>query len=124
MLVKMDCANAAGGRYKEGTFEVSTTGDVTVNDVGFKARLLYITHFTSESTSEFSVGEGVYIYDEDLNPNVAQRGIAISNGDYLDRNAIPYTGSYQVLKNVTDDGFVMHINSTAFYGTYKYVAIR
>ena len=113
-----------GGGYKEGTFEANAVGDVIVDDIGFRPRLLYITHFTSTSTSDFAIGEGVYVYDEDFNPDIAQRGLAISNGDYLDRNAIPYTGNYQVIKNITDNGFVMYINANTFYGTYKYVAIK
>ena len=120
--------NGGGTPCKIGTFTISTTGEVTISDVGFKPKQIAIVFQGSGGTSTtVSNGAGRYIYDERISNSYVHRGIKTGTGT-MSADSVALTAGNVGITEVNDNGFKFAVpnnvsNPTYFYGTYYYMAI-
>lgn len=111
-FVEMDFASGGSeNNFIEGSVTLSTTREVTV-DLGFKPRMLIMHQGTSR----------LCVYDE-VRSTTKYYYINSSNALTVQTMPVASTAT-NVLKNITDNGFVMNTSSEGGALVYDYVAIK
>lgn len=110
---------SSGGNpnIKTGYFDVSSTSEVPVTDVGFKPSFLSITRSGVSSNYEVNV-----VFDKSKSPDTQDRMYLLNGSAWTsDTVTMPYT--QDAITDLLDNGFQWKASSNSWYGRYFYVAV-
>lgn len=119
--------SGGGGKVKQGTFTVTGTNVIDINDIGFKPIMIAIVFQGNGGTGTAAqVGATRIIYDERYSTTHTYRGIfAAANTYVIDSAEITTSTQKSNIIEVNANGFKYRNmgQGTTIQGTYYYTAI-
>ena len=120
MNIEVNFDSLGGGKVSEDTFTMSygTVTEYTVS-CGFQPTKIFVYKITASGTG-WADGSRVDLYDADMDAAHQFRTLRVG-GDYAQTETIP--PSSDGISALNSSGFRFEINSSAWDGTYRYVAV-
>ena len=119
-IIKVDYGTIGGGTVID-SYQVSSSSDITIQ-LGFKPSKLFVYKLSGTNGSPINSGSLCYVYDKDITDQTVFT--MYQSGNTSACYAISSSKTSSDSLEITNNGFIIHSPSTAFYGNYIYVAIR
>lgn len=121
MWKEMETGGGSGDKVKEGIFNWSGTSEISVSDVGFKPKKLFIYFDKNETSNGFGETFHAWLYDEDMSTTQFCQYGPEPGSSY--RGWLNFSSTYNGIKSINNDGFTMAGTNVGSNLPLHYVAI-